>query len=74
MGEAELEADISVFDVAVKLVITFPPTLVGAVKATDTSESPATGTPIVGALGTFSGLYEAVMNPEGYRFDMGINL
>jgi hypothetical protein len=55
MGEVVLEADISVFDVAVKLVIAPPPTLVGAVKTTDTSESPATGTPIVGALGFFSG-------------------
>jgi hypothetical protein len=38
-------------------VIAPPPTSAGAVKATDTELTPAVAVPIVGASGTFSGLY-----------------
>jgi hypothetical protein len=47
----------------IKLVMAEPPTLDGAVKATDTCAFPAVALTIVGGLGTFNGLYEAVMNP-----------
>jgi hypothetical protein len=40
----------------VKLVIAEPPTLDGAVKATETCALPGVTVPIVGGLGTFKGL------------------
>jgi hypothetical protein len=52
-------------DTIVYPVIAPPPTSAGAVKVTDTVPlAPvAVAVPIVGALGTFNGKYEAVKNP-----------
>jgi hypothetical protein len=40
-----------------------PPTLVGAVNATDADKAPAVAVPIVGASGISNGKYDAVKNP-----------
>ena len=58
--------------VATYPVIADPPTLEGAVKVTDTDVGPAlVAVPIVGALGTSSGLKPAEIKPLGRRKDMG---
>jgi hypothetical protein len=50
-------------EVTVYPVIAPPPVLTGAVKVTVADEEPAEAVPIVGALGTFNGKYEAVKIP-----------
>jgi hypothetical protein len=53
-------------DIAEYEVIAPPPTHAGAVKATEAEvELALVAVPIVGALGTFNPLYEAVINPPG---------
>jgi hypothetical protein len=56
IGEPVLEDEIPVFDVAVKLVMALPPTLVGAVKVTLAVVFPDVAVPIIGASGTFNPL------------------
>ena len=47
-----------------------PPTLDGAVNATDAEASPAVAVPMVGALGFLSGSKKAEINPAGGRSGM----
>jgi hypothetical protein len=55
---------------AINEVIAPPPTLDGAVNVTEAWAAPAVAVPIVGALGTCNGKYEAVKKPPKYRFDI----